>query len=98
VITGSGGAFGAQVHTTKASGALISEGETQARGAKATTHGAGAAAANPGSAGQASNQTRGIARSCRFQMLIGSRSPHNSPKSLHMISFLSFTLCFSYNT
>jgi hypothetical protein len=88
VITGSGGAFGAQVHMAKASRALIGEGETQARRAGATTHGARAAPANPRSAGQASNRTRGIARSYRFQMLIGSRSPHNSLKSLHMISFL----------
>jgi hypothetical protein len=33
VISGSGGALGAQVHMTKASGALIGKGEAQARGA-----------------------------------------------------------------
>jgi hypothetical protein len=72
-------------------GALIGEGETQARGARA-------AAASPRSAGQASHRTCGIVRSGHFQTLIGSRSSRKSPKSLHTISSLSFTLCFSYIT
>jgi hypothetical protein len=57
-----------------------------------------AAVASARWADQASDRTRDIARSGRFQMLIGSRSSRNSPKSLHMISSLSFTLCFSYST
>jgi hypothetical protein len=76
----------------------MGEGETQARGAGATTSGTRAAAASPRSAGHASHRTCGVARSGHFQTLIGSRSSRNSPKSLHTISSLSFTLCFSYNT
>jgi hypothetical protein len=72
-------------------GALIGEGMVQTRGARA-------AMASPRSAGQASDRTHGLARSGHFQTLIGSWSSCNSPKSLHTISSLSFTLCFSYNT
>jgi hypothetical protein len=54
-----------------------------------------AAVASPRSAGQATCRARGNARSGNFQVLIGSRSSRNSPKSLHEISSLSFTLCFS---
>jgi hypothetical protein len=53
------------------------------------------AVASPRSAGQASHRARDSARSGHFQALIGSRSSRNSPKSLHKISSLSFTLCFS---
>jgi hypothetical protein len=70
-------------------GALIGEGKVQ-------THEAGRAL--PRSAGQARDRTRGLARSGHFQTLTGSRSSRNSPKSLHTISSLSFTLCFSYST
>jgi hypothetical protein len=91
VISGSGGALGARVHTTMASGVVKGEGKTQTRGACA-------AAASPRSVGQASDRTHGLARSGHFQTLIGSRSSRNSPKSLHTISPLSFTLCFSYST
>jgi hypothetical protein len=77
-------------------GALISEGEAQECGA--TKRGARAAATSPRSAGQASDRTCGIVWSGHFQMSIGSRSSRNSPKSLHTISYLSFTLCFSYST
>jgi hypothetical protein len=98
VISSLGGALGAQVHTAKASwGTYRRRRGAGARGG-ATTRGARAAVASPRSAGQASDRTCGIARSGRFQMLIGSRSSRNSPKSLHTISSLSFTLCFSYNT
>jgi hypothetical protein len=93
VISGSGGALGAQVHTAKASGGSYRRGQGgNARG------GARAAAASPRLAGQASDRIRGLARSGHFQTLIGSRSSRNSPKSLHTISSLSFTLCFSYST
>jgi hypothetical protein len=68
------------------------------RGGGSTTRGAHAAVASPCSADQASHRARGSARSGHFQTLIGSRSSRNSPKSLHMISSLSFTLCFYYNT
>jgi hypothetical protein len=78
MISGSGGALGARVHTTKAS--------------------RGTYTASPRSAGQASDRTCGLARSGHFRTLISSRSSRNSPKSLHTISYLSFTLCFSYNT
>jgi hypothetical protein len=72
-------------------GALIGEGKVQTRGARNT-------AASPRSVGQASDRSRGLAQSGHFQMLIGSRSSCNSPKSLHTICSLSFTLCFSYST
>jgi hypothetical protein len=70
----------------------------QARGAEQPRAGVHVAVASPRSAGQASHRARGSARSGHFQTLIGSRSSHNSPKSLHTISSLSFTLCFSYIT
>jgi hypothetical protein len=93
VISGSGGALGAQVHTAKASrGTYRRRQGTDAWGG-ATTRGARAAAAS-----QASDRTRGLARSGHFQTLIGLRSSRNSSKSLHTISSLSFTLCFSYST
>jgi hypothetical protein len=57
--------------------------------------GAHAAAASPRSAGQARHRARGSVRSGRFQALIGPRSSRNYPISLHKISSLSFTLCFS---
>jgi hypothetical protein len=98
VISGSGGAFGAQVHTAKASGRTYRRRQGADERGGATMRGARAAAASLRSAGQASDRTGGLARSCHFQTLIGSRSSHNSPKSLHTISSLSFTLCFSYNT
>jgi hypothetical protein len=60
--------------------------------------GARAAVASPRSAGQASDRTCGLSLSGHVQTLIGSRSSLNSPKSLHTISSLLFTLCFSYNT
>jgi hypothetical protein len=98
VISGSGGALGAQVHTAKAFGGTYRRGRGAGSRGGATTRGARVAAATLLSAGQASDRTRGIARSGHFQMLIGLRSSHNSPKSLHTISSLSFTLCFSYST
>jgi hypothetical protein len=98
VISGSGEALGARVQMAKASGGTYRRGRgAEARG-RATKRGAGAAAASPRSAGQASDRTRGLAQSSHFQTLIGSRSSHNSPKSLHTICSLSFTICFSYNT
>jgi hypothetical protein len=98
VISGSGGALGARVQTAKAFGGTYRRGQrVDARGG-ATTRGARAASASPRSAGQASDRTRGLGWSGHFQMLIGSRSSRNSPKSLHTISSWSFTLCFSYNT
>jgi hypothetical protein len=98
VISGSGRALGAQVHTAKASRHTYRRGQGADTRGGATTREARAAAASPRSAGQASDRTRGHARSGHFQTLIGSRSSRNSPKSLHMISSLSFTLYFSYNT
>jgi hypothetical protein len=98
MIPGSGGALGAQVHPAKASRSTYRQGRSTGARGGATTCGARAAAASPRLVGEASNRTRGIARSGRFQMPIGSRSSCNSPKSLHTISSLSFTLCFSYNT
>jgi hypothetical protein len=98
VISGSGRALGARVHTTKASGGTYRRGQGAGARGGATTRGTRAAAASPRSAGQASDRTRGLARSGHFQTLIGSRSSHNSSESLHTISSLSFTLCFSYNT
>jgi hypothetical protein len=62
---------------------------------RSTVRGARAAVANPCLAGQPSHRARGSARSSHFQALIGSRSSHNSPNSLHKISSLSFTLYFS---
>jgi hypothetical protein len=98
VIPGSGRALGAQVHTAKASGGTYRWGRGAGAQGGATTRGARAAAARPRLAKEASDRMRGIARSGRFQMPIGSWSSRNSPKSLHMISSLSFTLCFSYST
>jgi hypothetical protein len=98
VISGSRGALGAQVHTATASRGTYRRGQSVDVWGRATTRGARAAAASPRSAGQASDRTRGLAWSGHFQTLIGSRSFRNSPKSLHTISSLSFTLCFSYNT
>jgi hypothetical protein len=93
-----GWGLGAQVNTAKASGGTYRRGRDVGVRDRATTHGARSAAASPRSAGQASHRTRGIAWYGHFQTLIGSRSSRNSPKSLHTISSLSFTLCFSYNT
>jgi hypothetical protein len=90
VISGSGGAYG--VDMAKASRGTYRQGQ----GAD-TWGGARATVASPRSADQASDRTRGLARSGHFQTLIGSRSSRNSPKSLHTISSLSFTLCFSYS-
>jgi hypothetical protein len=98
VISGSGGALGVRVHTAKASGDTYRRGQGVDARSKATTRGARAAAASLRSVGQASDRTRGLARSGHFQTLIGSRSSRNSPKSLHTISSLSFTLCFSDST
>jgi hypothetical protein len=98
MISGSGGALGAQVHTTKASGGRYRRGRGAGAWVKATMRGARAAMASPRSASQASDQTRGLARSSHFQTLIGSRSSRNSPKSLHTIFSLLFILCFSYST
>jgi hypothetical protein len=98
VISGSGGALGAQVHTAKASGGTYRWGQGADVRGGVTTCGARAAMASPRSAGQASDRTHGLARSGHFQTLISSWSSRNSPKSLHTISSLSFTLCFSYNT
>jgi hypothetical protein len=98
VISGSGGALGARVHTAKASGGTYRQGQGADVRGRGTTRGARAAVASPRSAGQASDRTRGLARSDHFQTLIGSRSSRNSPKSLHTICCLSFNLCFSYNT
>jgi hypothetical protein len=98
VISGSGGAMGAQVHTAKASGGTYRRGQGTDAWGNATTHGARAATTSPRSTGQARDRTHGLARSGHFQTLIGSRSSRNSPKSLHTISSLSFTLCFSYGT
>jgi hypothetical protein len=96
LISSSSGALDAQVHTAKTSWGTYRRGRGTRGGA--TTRGARAAVASPRSAGQASDRTCGIARSGRFQMLIVSQSSRNSPKSLHTISSLSFTLCFFYNT
>jgi hypothetical protein len=98
VIFGSGGTLGARVQTAKASRGTYRRGQGADVRGGATTRGARAAAASPRSSGQASDRTRGLARSGHFQTLIGSRSSRNSPKSLHTICSLSFTLCFSYNT
>jgi hypothetical protein len=70
----------------------------QAQGARQPHAGVRAAAASPRSAGQASHRACGSAQSGHIQTLISSRSSRNSPKSLHTISSLSFTLCFSYST
>jgi hypothetical protein len=59
VISGSGGALGAQVHMTKASGGTYRQGRGAGARGRATTRGALAAAASPRSAGQASDRTRG---------------------------------------
>jgi hypothetical protein len=98
VIYGSGGALGARVQIAKASRGTYRRGQGADACGGATTRGARAATASPRSTSQASDRTRVLARSGHFQTLIGSRSSRNSPKSLHMISSLSFTLCFSYNT
>jgi hypothetical protein len=92
VISGSGGALGARVQTAEASRGTYRRGQ----GAD-TWGGARASTASPRSANQASDRTRGLARSGHFQTLIGSRSSCNSPKSLHTICSLLFTLCFSYS-
>jgi hypothetical protein len=98
VISGSGGALGARVQTAKASrGTYRWERAADTRGG-ATTRWARATMASPRSASQARDRTRGLAQSGHFQTLIGSQSSRNSPKSLHTICSLSFTLCFSYNT
>jgi hypothetical protein len=98
VISGSGGALSARVQTAKASGGTYRRGQgADARGG-VTTREARATAASPRSAGQASDRTRGLARSGHFKTLMGSQSSHNSPKFLHTICSLSFTLCFSYST
>jgi hypothetical protein len=61
VISGSSGALSARVQTAKASGGTYRQGQgADARGG-ATTRGARAAVASPRSAGQASDQTRGLA-------------------------------------
>jgi hypothetical protein len=98
MISGSGGALGARVQMAKASGGTYRRGQGADAWDGATTCGVRTAAASPRSSGQASDRTRGLAQSGHFQMLIGSRSSRNSPKSLQTICSLSFTLCFSYNT
>jgi hypothetical protein len=98
MISGSGRALGARVQTAKACGGTYRRGQGTDAWGGMTTRGARAAAASPCSAGQASDRTRGLAQSGHFQTLIGSRSSRNSPKSLHTICSLSFTLCFSYST
>jgi hypothetical protein len=64
-------------------------------GAGRPRSGVRAAVASPRSAGQARHRARGGVRSGHFQALIGPRSSHNYSISLHNISSLSFTLCFS---
>jgi hypothetical protein len=93
VISGSGGALGARVQTSKASGGTYRRGKGVDAWGRAR-----AAVATPRSVGQASDRTRGLAQFGHFQTLIGPRSSRNSPKSLHTICSLSFTLCFSYST
>jgi hypothetical protein len=65
------------------------------RGGESTARVARAAVASPRSAGQARHRARGTVRSGHFQALIGPRSSRNYPISLHKISSLSLTLCFS---
>jgi hypothetical protein len=67
------------------------------RGAGRPHAGAHAAMDSSRSASNASHRARGSTRSGHFQALIGPRSSCNSPTSLHKISFMSFTLCFSCN-
>jgi hypothetical protein len=88
VIPGSGGALGAQVHMVKASRSPYRRGRGAGARGRETTRGARAAAASLRSTGEESDQTRGITRSGRFQMPIGSRSSRKFPKSLHTISSL----------
>jgi hypothetical protein len=57
--------------------------------------GASAAVASPRSVGQARHQARGNVWSGHFQASIGPRYSRNYPISLHKISSLSLTLCFS---
>jgi hypothetical protein len=61
VISGLGGALGALVHMTKASGGNYRRGRGAGAWGRSTTRGARAAAANPCSVGQASDRTRGLA-------------------------------------
>jgi hypothetical protein len=72
VISGSGGAVVAQVQTAKASRRTYKRGQAADERGGATTRGARAAVASLRSVGQASDQTRGLARSGYFQTLIGS--------------------------
>jgi hypothetical protein len=65
------------------------------RGVGRPRAGARAAVASPRSAGQARHRARGSVWSGHFQALIGPRSSRNNPISLHKISSLSLTLCFS---
>jgi hypothetical protein len=78
-------------------GFIAARGHDTGVGARASRPRAGAraAAASSRSAGQARHQACGSVRSSHFQALIGPRSSHNYPISLHKISSLSFTLCFS---
>jgi hypothetical protein len=59
VISGSGGALGARVQTTKAPRVLIGRGRGADTQGGATTHGARAAAASPRSAGLTRRRARG---------------------------------------